>query len=116
MDENLPFLMDENLPVPSENTEDEEDEEDVKAMIVDAVVFSPEQRQLDEPGTLATESLVAVSLATSPSSISVPLPVTQPPNKKMSIATKSGLPTRGALTDRPTNTNIIAHPASRRVR
>jgi kinesin family member 11 len=114
MDENLPFLMDENLPVQSENTEDEEDEEDVKAMMVDAVVSSLEQRQLDEPDILATESLVAVSLASSPLSPSVPLPVAQPPIKKTSIATKSGLPTRGALTDRPTN--IIAHPASRRVR
>jgi kinesin family member 11 len=114
MDENLPFLMDENLPVQSENTGDEEDEEDVKAMMVDAVVSSPEQQQLEELGTLATESLVAV--ASSPSLTSLSLPVTQPPSKKMSIAMKSGLPTRGALTDRPTNTNIIANPASRRAR
>ena len=116
MNENLPFLMDENLPVQSEDTGDEEDEEDVKAMVVDAVVSSQEQQQLEEPGTLTTESLIAVSLASSPSLTSLSLPVTQPPSKKMTIAMKSGLPTRGALTDRPTNTNIIANPASRRAR
>jgi kinesin family protein 11 len=108
MDENLPFLMDENLPLQSENTEDEEDEGDVEAMTVDAVISSPEQHQSDEPDVL---DAVAASLA--PSAPPTSVPIAQPPSKKTAIATKSGLPMRGTLTDRPTN--IITH-ASRRVR
>ena len=110
MDENLPFLMDENLPLQSENTEDEEDEGDVEAMTVDAVISSPEQHQSDEPDVLDAV-VVAASLA--PSAPPTSVPITQPPSKKTAIATKSGLPMRGTLTDRPTN--IITH-ASRRVR
>jgi len=130
MDENLPFLMDENLPLQSENTEDEEDEGDVEAMTVDAVISSPEQHQSDEPDVLDAVAVtaspeqhqsdepdvldaVAVTASLAPSAPPTSVPITQPPSKKTAIATKSGLPMRGTLTDRPTN--IITH-ASRRVR
>jgi len=99
----------ENLPPKAENAEeeDDEDEENVEAMMVDAIVSSP-----DRPDILAAESPVAVSLASSASSTSMPIP--QPQSKQKAGGTKSGLPTLGTLTDRPTN--VIAYGASRRVR
>jgi kinesin family protein 11 len=105
-------FLNEYLPLQAEDPEwDDEDEEDVEAMMVDAVVSLPGQRQPDTPEVLGRESPVAVSLASSASSTSIP--ITQPPNKKTS-GMKSGLPTLGTLTDRPIN--IMTHHPSRRVR
>jgi kinesin family member 11 len=107
------YILNENLPPQAEDTDvDEEDEEDVEAMMVDAVVSSLGQYQSDRPGALGPESPIPVSLASSASSTSIP--ITQPPNKKTASGMKSGLPTLGTLTDRPTN--IFTHRTSRRIR
>ena len=104
-------ILNENLPPQGEDTDVDEDD-DVEAMMVDAVFSSLGQYQSDRPGALGPESPIAVSLASSASSTSIP--ITQPPNKKTASEMKSGLPTLGTLTDRPTN--IFTHRASRRIR
>lgn len=86
------------VPLPTEDTENEE-EGDVEAMIVDPVI-SPKQSQREGPDP---ESPVTLSAA---SSTSAP-----PPTKK---TLKLGLSALGTLTDRPTN--VITQRGSRRVR
>jgi kinesin family protein 11 len=101
----------ENLPPKAEDTDDE-DEGPEEAMIVDTIVSSLDQHQSAGPDIFAAELPVAVSLASSASSTSIPIP--QPPSKHKMSGTKSGLPILGTLTDRPTN--VITYGASRRVR
>jgi kinesin family protein 11 len=91
------ILLNENLALRFEITEDEEDEENLDAMLVDE---APPPELLDDE--LVGESPVTVSVTL------------QPPSKKMASEMKSGLPTLGTLTDRPTN--IITHLTSRRAR
>jgi len=102
--ENDTFIA-ERVPLPAEDTE-EEDAEDVEAMMVDPVA-SPKESRLEE---LVPESPVALSVASSTSSTSIS--IAPPPTKKALL--KSGLPALGTLTDRPTN--VITQRGSRRVR
>lgn len=94
----------EHVALMAEDTE-EDDAHDVEAMMVEA---SPQQ---SSSGELTPESPVAVSLASSISSTSVPASIRPPIKKTMS---KIGVPTLGTLTDRPTN--VITQRGSRRVR
>jgi kinesin family protein 11 len=102
--ENETFIA-ERVPLPAEDTE-EEDAEDVEAMMVDPVA-SPKESRLEE---LVPESPVSLSVTSSTSSTFIP--IAPPPTKKTLL--KSGPPALGTLTDRPTN--VITQRGSRRVR
>jgi len=88
-------FMNENIPLQAEGTGYLDEERDLEAMMVDAVVS-------DDSDVLAGESLAS-------SESSATMPITQPPSKK-TTSWKSGLPTLGTLTDRPTNV-FIHHPS-----
>ena len=135
------ILVDKNLPLQADAKEDDnaegEDVEEVEASLrlfgdyspslpgpgdftsllhpraiaVGAAASSPLQSESDGLGVLGPESPGAVSMVSSGLSTSIPIP--QPAGKKMANGIKSGLPTLGTLTDRPTN--VLPHHASRRV-
>lgn len=105
----------EHLPLP----EDEEDSDRIVNldydMAVDDARSPTDTRNSDEPeGIDPLESPIAVSLASSASSSSMPIPAhthCEPPalaSKKTTRSQKSGLPIAGTLTDRPTN--VLARP------
>ncbi|KII88479.1 hypothetical protein PLICRDRAFT_161615 [Plicaturopsis crispa FD-325 SS-3] len=89
----------EHLPLP-------EEEEDADTTEGDDVPGTPRVEPIDEPESIPpVESPLAMSIASSTSSTSGIARPTMPPPKMTRAASgaKSGLPTLGTLTDRPTN-------------